>query len=278
MSQFMNLMPTINPNLEEVVIDGENTPLTNDKGEPKKKPTHNQVFSGKGKSKKKHIVTNTEERKEENVKLSVNNKDLPQAKIPLENQNSKQEVTEKPKKTYPHLVKARAKAAETRRIKREAKEKAKELAKQEKLAKSQSRRELREAKNRERARENYHKKKDIKRKQKEQKVEKIQNYDDEELIEKVAKVSVKNGEFNYEKFAKYMFQYEQDKKRYESEKQEVEKVIVKDAKKSKPKPESRKGIYKSRNIKIPPRNNERIQHPPNYLSFYKQRRNVEDLF
>ena len=276
---FLDLMPTINPNIEEIVIDGENVPLVTETGSPKSKPTHSQVFNGKRKTHSNKPKRTTEQlRESENIVMSV---EEPQKERPTTPEKAEEKTPEHSgvtKKKYPHLVKARAKALEKRQEKAKLKAQEKEIAKQAKIADKQARRDLRVAKNRERARENYHKKKDLKKTSKKVSEEKLEKIEEEEFIEKAQKHSVVNGEFNYEKFAKFMFKYETDKKHYQQSKVEKtkpkeEKTPVKPAEPKKPK----RATNKSRNINIPPKNNNR-NHPQNYLSFYRETKSVNSLF
>jgi hypothetical protein len=276
MSNFLDLMPTINPNLEEIVVDGENVPLTDEKGKPKSKTNQKEIFASGGRkikltghTKEMNKRKNSAKRKKEKAELHLKKDNLRLAVIE-ENEKvitppispTQNEKITKPKKTYPHLVKARAKA----KLNREAKKKIKdELRKGEKEAKAQAsaeKKKVREAKNRQRNKENYHKKKDLKGKQKDEKTSVIV---DEKIIEKIAKVSVVNGEFNYEKFAKFMFQYETDKERYKNEtKKKVEKKVVKKVK-------NNYNTYQARNVP-------NVVYPEHYINFHKNKRNVNDIF
>ena len=140
-----DLMPTINPNLDEVVSENAFMPVAE---EP---PKNDEIFICNNKAVKKPTKSLKKPTKVEEVEESE--KVLPKI---LQNLEVKE------KKKYPHLEKARATALANRQ--RKAKEKAdlKELEKNKKLELKEEKKKLRVEKNRTNARNNYHKKQEAK--------------------------------------------------------------------------------------------------------------------
>jgi len=140
------------------------------------------------------------------------------------------------KKKYAHLAKARAKGAETRRLKAEAKRKAKEEEKARKAEERRLRREATMERNRQKARERYHKQKQLKEQEKKK--------SDEEFVKSIpkpvtqtnirprSKAPVPSG-MDFNTFAQYMMKYEQMKDAYQKSKQKSKPVP--NPKKEKPK-------------------------------------------
>jgi hypothetical protein len=268
---FESLMPVINPNLDEIVVEGKNEPLQ-EMNPTRPKPKEKDIFVAKSNSKitkggnstKKSKINPqakiTEGRKEENEKLNEKTDDLRQA----ENKGattSKKKV--KGKRNYDHLKKAREKALANRKKKAEEKKLLRQAEKEEKERLKEEKRQLRIEKNRERARKNYHKKKDLKE---------IENIEKQEIIEKIGEINnptaerkvkklINNGSMTYEKFAMFMTMYEREKQLIHRKK---EKVI--------PKPKPKK------NVKVV--NKIVSKHPPNYYNPNRHRRgqDVNDLF
>jgi len=268
---FESLMPVINPNLDEIVVEGKNEPLQEmnpTRPKPKEKDifvakSNSRIAKGEKKSKKSQRSPPgniTEGQKEENVKLTIKNEDLREAEI-KEEKPTKKKV--KAKRNYDHLKKAREKALANRKKKAEEKKLLRQAEKDKKEALKEEKRQLRIEKNRQRARENYHKKKDLKE---------IENNEKEEIIEKIAEINnptaerkvkklINNGSMTYEKFAMFMTMYEREKQLISKKK---ERVI--------PKPKPKK------NVKVVNKNVSK--HPPNYYNPNRHRRgqDVNDLF
>ena len=152
------------------------------------------------------------------------------------------------KKKYPHLEKARAVASANRKKKSEEKRVLKEQQKIEKAELKAEKAEIRKEKNRQRALENYHKKKDLK------------NSKLASVMEDMPTPSKPNG-MDYDRFASYMEKWEKGKSA------KVEKIPTKPIAVRKPQ-------YIPRPVS-PPR---RPDQPTNYLSFYQKKKSVNDLF
>jgi len=246
---FQSLLPTINPNLDEIAED--NVPLQ----PPKKKPTPDEIFMEVQATNKKHRQAKKEKGEEEGeaenqlVSPTQNQRQAESPNIKVEIVDKQDKEQRATKKKYPHLEKARAVASANRKRKADEKRALKENQKIEKLRVKQEKAELRKEKNRQRALENYHKKKDLKR------IKEIK--EEEEIISPRSMSSA----MNYDKFAEYMSKWENSKK------EKVEKIP------SKPIP-VRKPQYIPRPVS-PPR---RPEQPTNYLSFYREKKSVNDLF
>jgi hypothetical protein len=133
MESLENLMPTINPNIDELIDEDDDSVIPSDK------PKNNEMFICNNKVKKL-------ESKDEEVDVIV---------------VEEPEVAYiKPKKKYPHLEKARATALANRQRKARAKAELKELENIKKLEIKEEKKKLRIEKNRTNARNNYHKKKE----------------------------------------------------------------------------------------------------------------------
>lgn len=263
---FESLMPVINPNLDEIVVDGKNEPLQ-DLSPTRPKPTNTDIFQKKeniklsvgGKKKKNSQVSSsgkqgetTEVQKGKNEKVNVKNDDLRQAEI----DDAKPPKTKvKSKRNYDHLKKAREKALANRKAKAEEKKLLRQAEKEKKEALKEEKRQLRIEKNRERARQNYHNKKDLKREEKKEIIEKIETIENPVVKKKVEK-SIRNGSMSYEKFAMYMTMYER------------EKTIINQKKtKAIPIPKKKKAVKIVNRIVS--------KHPPNYYN--PNRRNKQDI-
>ena len=120
MESLENLMPTINPNIDELIDDDDASIIQTDK------PKNNEMF----------------------IKLESKDEEMGVT------------VVEEPKKKYPHLEKARATALANRQRKARAKAELKELENIKKLEIKEEKKKLRIEKNRTNARNNYHKKKE----------------------------------------------------------------------------------------------------------------------
>ena len=265
---FESLMPVINPNLDEIVVEGKNEPLQ-DLNPTRPKPTDKDIFQSSNKKKNVKLSVAekkspssqkvpqadiTEGRKEEIVKDKSKKSSYRKAKTTSVDTDKK---VQKPKRNYDHLKKAREKALANRKAKAEAKKKLREAEKEEKKRLKEEKKQLRIAKNRERARENYHKKKDLKEQQIVEKIEKIEEPQIKQKIEK----EINNGSMDYKKFAMFMSMYEREKA-----------LIANKKKKSKPIP-----IPKKKEVKVV--NRIQSKHPPNYyIPKRSHRQDVNDLF
>ena len=237
-----DLMPTINPNVEEFAKD--NTPLQ----PPKKKATPDEIFASVQATNKKHRQAKAkklDEEKEDPEKLQQ--AEIPEVKLEIEEKADKEQRGTK--KKYPHLEKARAVASANRKKKSEEKRLLKEQQKLEKAELKAQKAEIRKEKNRQRALENYHKKKDLKR---------------TEIVKVMEEMPTpaKMSGMDYDRFASYMEKWEKSKQ------PKVEKIP------SRPIPVQRKPQYIPRPVS-PPR---RPEQPKNYLSFYQKKKSVNDLF
>ena len=180
MESFNELMPTINPNLDEVA-DG-NEPVLGTEAPPK----NNEIFVCSNKKiRKPKIQLDIEEKVEEPVEEKVE-------------EPVKVEVKEK--KKYPHLEKARATALANRQRKAKEKAELKEVEKIKKLELKEEKKKLRVEKNRTNARNNYHKKQEAKSllEAEEKEVEKPKTID--------KPTPTKTG-LSYDEFEKYMDTY-----------------------------------------------------------------------
>lgn len=264
---FESLMPIINPNLDEIVIEGKNEPLL-EMNTSRPKPTNTDIFQKKEniklsvggkthkKSKKVPQATNTEGRKEEIGKTPIKNDDLREAEKEIATTSKKQGKT---KRNYDHLKKAREKALANRKIKAEQKKLLRQAEKDKKEALKEEKKQLRIEKNRQRARENYHKKKDLKREEKAEIIEKIETIENPVVKKKVEK-SIRNGSMSYEKFAMYMTMYEREKS-----------IINHQRQVSVPKPKVKKAEKVVNKIVS--------RHPPNYYNpSRRSKQNINDLF
>tara|TARA_R110000765_G_scaffold215104_1_gene319973 strand:+ start:520 stop:1209 length:690 start_codon:yes stop_codon:yes gene_type:complete len=133
-----DLMPVINPNLDEVVSENVFKPVED------KPPKNNEIFICSNKKVKK-LQELQELQDDEKCKLQE----------PIK-------VEVKEKKKYPHLEKARATALANRQRKAKAKADLKELENTKKLELKEEKKKLRVEKNRTNARNNYHKKQEAK--------------------------------------------------------------------------------------------------------------------
>ena len=264
---FESLMPVINPNLDEIVIDGKNEPLQ-DMNPTRPKPTNTDIFQKKeniklsvgGKKSKKSQKTspgdNTEGRKEETQQTPIKNDDYRQAESKGGNTSKNKG---KPKRNYDHLKKAREKALVNRKAKAEEKRLLRQAEKEKKEALKEEKKQLRIEKNRQRARENYHKKKDLKREEKAEIIEKIETIENPVIKKKVEK-SIRNGSMSYEKFAMYMTMYEREKS-----------IINQQKQKPIPKPKVKKPVKIVNKIVS--------RHPPNYyVPNRRSKQDINDLF
>ena len=252
---FESLMPIINPNLDEVVIEGKNEPLIS---QPLKDKNTTDIFLTKkeklpkggntGKLKNKNTLENiSAEGKEENVVITENKEDLPPAE----------------KRTYPHLAKAREKAMINRQAKKKEKDRLKAINDERKLNIKAEKAEARKIKNREANRENYHKKKNLK-KEEDKIIEKIEKIENVEVKEKVEK-AVSEG-MTYKQFSMFMTMYDRDKKLMEAE----DNKKIKEKEKINKKEEA--DVWKESIVS---------NHPPNYYNPNQSRnyrRNANDLF
>lgn len=271
---FESLMPVINPNLDEIVVEGKNEPLQ-EINPTRPKPSNTDIFQKKeniklsvgGKKKPKSQVDTsvksgniTEDRKVDIVKDEKQGKDFRKAEK-KSTKNMKQST--KGKRNYDHLKKAREKALANRKAKAEEKKLLRQAEKDKKEALKEEKRKLRIEKNRQRARENYHKKKDLKKEEKEEIIEKIETIENPVVKKKVEK-SIINGSMTYEKFARFMNMYER-------EKQSINQSIKQTETKPIPIPKKKKAVkVVNRHIS---------KHPPNYFNpnrRYKQ--DINDLF
>jgi len=134
-----DLMPTINPNLDEVVSENVFKPVED------KPPKNNEIFICKNVKKPTKLQELQELQNDEKCKLQE----------PIK-------VEVKEKKKYPHLEKARATALANRQRKAKAKAELKELENTKKLELKEEKKKLRVEKNRTNARNNYHKKQEAK--------------------------------------------------------------------------------------------------------------------
>ena len=259
---FESLMPVINPNLDEIVVEGKNEPLQ-EMNPTRPKPSNTDIFQKKeniklsvsGKKKKSPGVSqepNTAVQKGKNEKVNVKNDDLRQAEI---DDATPPKTKSKGKRNYDHLKKAREKALANRKKKAEEKKLLRQAEKDKKEALKEEKRQLRIEKNRQRARENYHKKKDLKKEEKKEIIEKIETIENPVVKKKVEK-SIINGSMTYEKFARFMNMYEREKQAINQ-------------KKSKPIPIPKK----KKEVKIV--NRHISKHPPNYYN--PNRRNKQDI-
>ena len=204
-----SLMPTINPNLDEISKD--NNPL-----QPlKKKPTPDEIFlqvqetNRQAKIEKKKVKRSITP--DPNAIVAPTQKERG-AKIEetATQSSNKEDGEDRPKKKkYPHLEKARAVASANRKLKSDAKRLMKEKQKAEKETEKERKREVRKQKNRERALENYHKKKDLK-------TEIVEEYSPPPAIgapngEKAVGIKLPSYVDDYEKFAEYMSKWENSK-------------------------------------------------------------------
>lgn len=199
---------------------------------------------------------------EENVKLSISDQkimksqndifmsnkktvEIPKSQMTETSSEFKSEngESENPKKDrYAHLVKARAKGAETRKAKAEAKRQAKEAEKARKAEERRIRKEATMERNRQKARDRYHRQKIIK--------EEEQKKLDQKFVESIPKPPVVNSSkprsrmpqkpsgMDFNTFAKYMMKYEQMKDAYQKSQKPkpktIKKVTVQEPPKAKP--------------------------------------------
>lgn len=264
---FVSLMPIINPNLDEIVIEGKNEPLQ-EMNPTRPKPSNTDIFQkkdniklsvGEKKSKKSQKTSpgdNTESRKTKITKTPIKNDDLRQAEI-KDATTSKKQV--KGKRNYDHLKKAREKALANRKAKAEEKKLLRLAEKEKKEALKEEKKQLRIEKNRQRARENYHKKKDLKREETTEIIEKIETIENPVVKKKVEK-SIRNGSMTYEKFAMFMTMYEREKN-----------IINQQKQKHIPKPKVKKSVKIVNKIVS--------KHPPNYyVPNRRSKQDINDLF
>ena len=240
-----SLMPTINPNLDELAKD--NTPLQ----PPKKKATPDEIFASVQATNKKHREAKgkkVEESPENTIEKPADLRVAESPEVKLEIADIVAKPQRGAKKKYPHLEKARAVASANRKKKSEEKRLIKEQQKIEKAELKAERAEIRKEKNRVRALENYHKKKDLKQ----------DNLST--IMEDMPTPSKPNG-MDYDRFASYMEKWEKGKSA------KVEKIPTKPIAVRKPQ-------YIPRPVS-PPR---RPEQPTNYLSFYQKKKSVNDLF
>jgi hypothetical protein len=199
---------------------------------------------------------------EENVKLTVNDQkimksqndifmsnkktvEIPKPQMAETSSEFKSEIGEsenQKKDRYAHLVKARAKGAETRKAKAEAKRQAKEAEKARKAEERRIRKEATMERNRQKARERYHRQKVIK--------EEEQKNLDQKFVESIPKPPEVNNSrvksrlpqrpsgMDFNTFAKYMMKYEQMKDAYQKSQKPppktTKKVTIQEKPKSKP--------------------------------------------
>jgi len=189
-----DLMPTINPNLDEVVSENVFKPVV-------EAPKNNEMFICSNKKVKK-LQELQELQDEEKCKLQG------------------PELNEKPKekKKYPHLEKARATALANRQRKAKAKADLKELENTKKLELKEEKKKLRVEKNRTNARNNYHKKQEAKAllEAEEKEVWK-------ESITNDKPTPTKTG-LSYDEFEKYMDTYNKKALKKPTKLQELSKV------------------------------------------------------
>lgn len=246
---FESLMPMINANLDEVVLEGKNEPLN---PTPLKDGNTTDIFQTKKKKKlPQGVNTGKQTKKTSEAKVSVEGKEEKE-----ELESNTEDLRPTKKREYPHLAKARAKAQANRQAKKLEKDRLKEITDARKLEIKAKKGEERIERNRVANRENYRKKQKAK-KELSKVVEKIEKIEDVEVKEKVEKL-VESG-MTYKQFSMYMTMYDRDKKLLEATKKEntfVKKVVV-------PEPPP-----------IPSR------HPPNYFNPNRRnyKRNPADLF
>jgi len=173
-----DLMPTINPNLDEIVSENVFKPVEDNP------PKNNEIFICSNKKVKK-LQELQELQDDEKCKLQEPKKVLP--------------------KKYPHLEKARATALANRQRKAKAKADLKELENTKKLELKEEKKKLRVEKNRTNARNNYHKK---------QKAKVLLEAEEKEVwkesITDDKPTPTKTG-LSYDEFEKYMDTYNKKK-------------------------------------------------------------------
>jgi len=191
-----DLMPTINPNLDEVVSENVFKPVED------KPPKNNEIFICKTLKKPTKLQELQELQDEEKCKLQG------------------RDLNEKPKekKKYPHLEKARATALANRQRKAKEKAELKEVEKTKKIELKEQKKQLRIEKNRTNARNNYHKK------QEEKALSVIKETDVwKESITDDKPTPIRTG-LSYDEFEKYMDTYNKKALKKPTKLQEPSKV------------------------------------------------------
>ena len=247
---FESLMPVINANLDEVVLEGKNEPLN---PTPLKDGNTTDIFQTK--KNKKVKLPKSENTGKQTKKTSEENIIVKGKEEIEELESNTDDLRPTKKREYPHLVKARAKAQANRQAKKLEKDRLKEISDARKLEIKAKKGEERIERNRVANRENY-RKKQIEKKEKLKVEEKIEKIQDVEVKEKVEKL-VESG-MTYKQFSMYMTMYDRDKRLLEATKKENTFV-----KKQEPPPPP-----------IPSR------HPENYWNPNRRnyKRNPADLF
>jgi hypothetical protein len=251
--KLRDLMPTINPNLDEIAEGNEPLQPVSVAEAPK----NNEIFVCSNKKIKKSCKLQnkiTELPKDEKKLEKTDRAEMETPKPP--NKELPKDENKPAKKKYPHLEKARAKALENRRKKAQEKAELKEAERIKKEQLKEEKKNLRIEKNRKNNRENYRKKKGL---DDEGEKETIIQEEKEVWKESITQEPIKNSGLSYEEFESYM-------NRYVNKNKPVKKPLPK-----------KPPVVKKVRIKEPPK--PVSNHPTNYYNPHQRNKfNVDDLF